>query len=250
MATGWATSDTITESRLNRTDWLGYFGAVPVDTGVTRTPVDCIKLTTSLVTMYTSPAGAGKKSIIETITLCNTDGTDRVTEVHIVESGGSAAAGNQIFKDTIKAGETVILDGPWLLDPSDFIQAKAAAADVVIFRAEAAECAADPAGLTLFVDDGAALTTGAVTYYTATGDAFVLAVTICNTSGSDDAVTVYIIQSGGTASDDETVFADTVKAGETVILGGKWHLQDGDFIQALGATGAVHGFRVTAVEFA
>lgn len=89
-------------------------------------------LTASLVTQYTVPGST--EAIVKEIILCNTDTVARSVDVHVVPSGGSAAASNQIHADSLQPKQTRILSLNTLLDTGDFVQAKASSASVVSYR--------------------------------------------------------------------------------------------------------------------
>ena len=87
-------------------------------------------LTNSLATYYTVPGSTVGKDI--TLDFCNTDTSNAIgITMHLVPSGGSAAAGNQIFSETSPGG-MVLAANEWRSIPLDqaigagaFIQIKA-----------------------------------------------------------------------------------------------------------------------------
>ena len=99
---------------------------------------------------------------------------------------------------------------------------------------------------------GAALTTGLVTYYTAPSNilkAIVKEMLFCNTSASPVTFTVSYVPSGGSSSASTTQFAAvTLQANETKIFGRTLVMNPGDFIQALASTGAVVSMNISGVE--
>jgi hypothetical protein len=209
-------------------------------------------------THYTAGAGIAV-AIVYSITLCNNDTVNNQVSVHLVENGGSRTAANRIFSDLLAGGETVVLEGPWFLDPSDTIRSisSTAAANEVGLRAEVLEMSSVVPGVTLIVDDGSALTTSKAAYYTCPASnvqhANAVAITACNTDTASRTVTVEIRPSGGSASDRQNLFNATVNAGETVILGGAdapFVLEPGDAVYAMASAGSVVGLRVSAVEYA
>lgn len=220
-------------------------------------PVDGDDVVTGETTHYTAGASLSR-AIVHSITLCNNDSVSNQVSVHLVESGGSRSAGNAIFADTLVTGETVTISGPWFLDPSDTIRSisSGASANEVGLRAEVTELSSAVAGATLIVDDGNALTTSKVAYYTCPASLVQHAdvwVTLCNTDASARVATVEIRPSGGSDVDRQHVFNGSMAAGETVIIGGPtdaFVLDPGDVVYAKAATGAVVGVRVSAVEYA
>lgn len=260
MGAFWTNGDNQRQERRNREAIIGRLqipaydvdnaDAVTVDVK-TIAPNDVV---TGETTHYTAGAGIAV-AIVHSITLCNNDtGTNQVS-VHLVPSGGSRSAGNCIFDDVLQSGETVILEGPWFLDPSDTIRSISAAASAgeVGLRGEVTECTGAIEGVTLAVDDGDALTTSLADYYTCPASGvqhgYVPAVTVCNTSTSARTVTVEIRPSGGSQANQQNVMAQSVPAGATVILSG-FALEPGDAVYAKASAASVVGFRVSAVEFA
>jgi hypothetical protein len=98
-------------------------------------------LTNSLATYYTVPGST--TATVRAITLCNTDSVARTVSLHLIASGGSAGALNQIFKDvSLNAGETLIDDSTRALNAGDFLQAVASVTGVVALRVDGAEITA------------------------------------------------------------------------------------------------------------
>lgn len=94
--------------------------------------VEGAMLTGSSATYYTAPAS--KKTVVGPITLCNTHSAALATTVYIIESGGSAAGKKKVFGGSIPAGATVMLDGPFVLDPGDTVRGLAGTTDLVSIR--------------------------------------------------------------------------------------------------------------------
>lgn len=96
------------------------------------------------------------------------------------------------------------------------------------------------------------LTNAAATYYTATRcTARVDNMTVTNTDSAAHQLTVYLIASGGTASDSNTIIdTKSIHAGETYTcpeMIGKY-IPSGYFIQALASTAAVVTIDVNGIE--
>lgn len=72
---------------------------------VVKQTIDVGSLSTSALTIYTSPAGAASYSTIESLSVHAAGGRDQI-KVHIVRSGGSVTADNLIFDRAIADGET------------------------------------------------------------------------------------------------------------------------------------------------
>lgn len=261
---GWTDGDNMTDKRRNR-EWIATRLLTPtydINSGGTVTaaakPVDGVAVTTGEATHYTASASC-TVAVVQAIRITNNDTSDNQVSVHLIPNGGSRQVANRIVSDTLTASDSLTLRGPWFVDPSDTLRSisSGATGTDVALRAEVLELTGMPAGTTLIVDDGDALTNAYATYYTCPASnvqhSNVVAITICNTDSSDRVVNVQVIPSGQSASDARMVFADTVWAGETVIVGGADDpivLEPGDFIQAKAATGSVVSLRVTALELA
>jgi hypothetical protein len=253
-----ATNDKLDPPRLNR----GFMPSRlfdPVydvdDAGViTVRPVaiDGDDVVTSTTTHYTVPSSGVAVAILHRVTLCNNDTVTQNAGVYLVPSGGSAGQPSVIFFDTLQPGETVQLEGPWFLDPSDMIQSLSvgATANKVSLRAEACEYAALPAGVSIVVVDGATLTTSRVAYYTygGTNYANVYAITLCNFDASARSVTVEVRPSGGSQSVNQQIFNGTLTSGESVIIGG-FLLEPGDAVYAQASANTAVSIRLSPVHW-
>ena len=95
-------------------------------------------LTNSLATYYTVPGST--TATIRAITLCNDHSSVVTVTLHLVASGGSASAQNQILKAvSIEAGFTLIDDSTRAMNAGDFIRAVASVTNVVALRVDGAE---------------------------------------------------------------------------------------------------------------
>ena len=264
MGTLWSADDNMTASRRNREAIIGrlLLPAYDVNEAGTTTwavkAVDGDDIVSVETTHYTAGAGLNK-AVLHYVTLTNNSGSDRNAQVHIVENGGSRSAANAIHGKTggvtIFAGETITLEGPWFLDPSDTLRSISsdAAANEVALAAVVSEAADALTGVALVVKDGVALTATLVSQYVCPGSgvehAEVLAVTVCNTDSADRTVTVEVRPSGGSQSDKQNRLAESVVSGESLIFGGI-SLEPGDAIFAKASVASVVSFRVSPVEFA
>lgn len=215
----------------------------------TPVSVDGSYITTSPATLYTCPSNTF--AIVQRVTTCNLDTAVNDAQLYILPSGGLVVPAYAIASTATQAStQTRILDGPWFLHAGDFISGQSATAtgtDMSV-RLDIAELPAQLSGVTLLFDDGSVLTNSFATYLTASAKSICYAMTICNTDTSARVVTVAIVQSGGSAANNKTIFASSVQAGGTVILAGPYVLDPNDFIQAKAATGAVVGFRLSAFQ--
>lgn len=269
MATGdsaYATADVQWEERRNR-EWIAGRLRYPVydidvDDTVTVTPitVDGDDVITSVTTHYTVPGSGVTVAMLQRITVCNGSATARAFNLHLVESGGSRTVSNRIWADTLGAGVTAVITGPFFLSPSDTLQSigTGMSADDIGLRAEVLELATQPAGMTLAHAttngsgiEGAALTGSSATYYTAPASkkTVVLNLTLCNTDTAARTPTVYVIESGGSVAGKKTVIAQALAAGKSLLFDEPLVLDPGDTIRGLASVTAVVSLRVTAVEF-
>jgi hypothetical protein len=259
MSTLWATNDILRQERLNRAAIIGRLQLPMYDIDdalavqVTALPLDGVALASSTTTYYTAPS----VSEVLRLTLCNTDSVARAVNVYLVQSAGSAGVATSIFRDTLQPGERVELEGPWFLASGDMVKADAAAASVVSLRAEILEWSAQPAGLTLKVVNGAALTTallGSPGYYRAPTssltESIVLAATLCNTDSVSRTPQVHVVPTGGSGAVANRIWSDALVTKESAILGPGTVLQPGDFIDAKADAGSVVAMRLTILEVA
>lgn len=101
--------------------------------------------------------------------------------------------------------------------------------------------------------EGTVLTTSAVTQYTAPGltKAVIKKVTVTNTTGGAQSVTLYLIPSGGSAGDASTnTIAATVPAnsGVELYLAENHVLETGDFVQALASANSALTLMASGIE--
>jgi hypothetical protein len=260
----WLDGDNQTEKRRNRESvpirLLHPVFDIANGGSVTATvkSVDGDDVVSGETTHYTASTGISA-AIVYSITLANNQAASRQASVHLIESGGSRTVANRIFSDSLAAGETVVLQGPWFLDPSDTIRSISsdAAANEVGLRAEVLELASAVSGVTFKVIDGVALTTSIASQYACPSSnvqhADVVAITLCNTDSSARTATVEIRPSGGSQTDRQNVMAQSLFAGESVIAFGVDQaivLEPSDAVYAKASTGAVVSCRVTVVEYA
>jgi hypothetical protein len=109
-------------------------------TVLARTLVQPLQLTTSDVTQYTAPANT--RTIIDKMTATNTTGTAATLTVNLVTSAGSAGVTNTVISaQSVAAGATYICPEAvgHILNPGDFISAKAGTATAITFRVSGRE---------------------------------------------------------------------------------------------------------------
>lgn len=83
-------------------------------------------LTASAATLYTVPAST--TTTVKTILLSNYTSTDRSVTLHLVPSGGSAAAGNKILGEvTVTANTTTTIDTAIVMPTGAFLSGLASA---------------------------------------------------------------------------------------------------------------------------
>lgn len=109
-------------------------------TVLARNLVQPLQLTTSDVTEYTAPSNT--RTIIDKMTATNTTGTAATLTVNLVQSGGSAAATNAVISaQSVAAGATYTCPEAvgHILNPGDFISAKASTGAALTFRVSGRE---------------------------------------------------------------------------------------------------------------
>lgn len=103
------------------------------------TLVEGTQISNATTTYYTS---TNKRTRIDKMTVCNSTAGAQTFDMHIVPSGGSASASNQIVDGkSVGAGETYLCPeavGHWL-EPGDTIQAVASAASALSLVASGIE---------------------------------------------------------------------------------------------------------------
>ena len=103
--------------------------------------IEGAELTGSAATYYTSPTAT--TTIIDNLTLTNTDSSSHTVTLYLVANGGTAGTANTILS-AISVGSNTCLQVSALqyhvLAPGDFISALASSASVVIIRASGRQC--------------------------------------------------------------------------------------------------------------
>ena len=255
-----APGDVLLAARLNRSAILGRLLGLPAydvndDADVTweEKAVNGDDIVSGQTIHYTVPGSDVLLTVVHQITIANTHTADRNMAVHLVPSGGSRSAGNQILAGTIYSGETVQVQGPFFLDPGDSIRSISsdAASGNIGLRAEIAEVADSVEGVGLIVDNGNTLTTAFVNQYSCPSSnvqhATVLSIIICNSSGADRTVEVEIRPSGGSHTTRQEIVHESLPDGSSLGLGG-FTLEPGDSIRAK-ASGTGCSIRITPVTF-
>jgi len=109
-------------------------------TVVAKALVDPLQLTTSDVTQYTAPTST--RAIIDKMTATNTTGTAATLTVNLVKLAGAAGVTNTVVSaQSIAAGATYVCPEVvgHILNPGDFISAKAGTATAITFRVSGRE---------------------------------------------------------------------------------------------------------------
>jgi hypothetical protein len=109
-------------------------------TVVAKALVDPLQLTTSDVTQYTAPANT--RTIIDKMTATNTTGAAATITVNLVKAAGSVATTNVVISaQSIAAGTTYVCPEAvgHILNPGDFISAKAGTATALTYRVSGRE---------------------------------------------------------------------------------------------------------------
>jgi len=109
-------------------------------TVVAKALVDPLQLTTSDVTQYT--AAVSTRAIIDKMTVTNTTGAAATLTVNLVKAAGAVSASNTIISaQSVAAGTTYVCPEVvgHILNPGDFISAKAGTATALTFRVSGRE---------------------------------------------------------------------------------------------------------------
>lgn len=70
-------------------------------------------------TVYTASSNSGAYTIIKSISVCNTSGSDKTFSLHLVPSGDTAGVANKIMSSfTVPANDVVTSDTVYVLDAS------------------------------------------------------------------------------------------------------------------------------------
>jgi len=123
--------------RIDYEEWTGH------PAGVTCIVDDGDALTTSFATYYTCPASNVQHSNA-IVLACNTHTAAVDVEIAVIPSGQAQANRYNIFTGSLRAGDTLFMGDvlePFILEPGDFIQAKASTGAVVAFRVTPVEYA-------------------------------------------------------------------------------------------------------------
>jgi len=109
-------------------------------TVVAKALVDPLQLTAADVTQYTAPANT--RTIIDKATVTNTTGGAVTVTVNLVKAAGAVGAGNTVISaQSVAAGAAYLCPEVvgHILNPGDFISAKASAGASLTFRASGRE---------------------------------------------------------------------------------------------------------------
>ena len=190
-------------------------------------------------TLYTAPALT--KTQIYSLCICNTSTADDSVDVFLVPSGGAAGVSNQIINDmVIDFGDPFAWNVPQVLEAGDFIVVQSANGTCT-FTASGVELTA-PLGSQISKLLGRANPAAATpaTLYTAPAltKTQVYSLCICNTSGLDDSVDVFLVPSGGGAGVSNQIISDmVVDFGDPYSMNVPQILETGDFIVVQSANG-------------
>ena len=99
----------ILDTLFAKTRWPIYDTAEVGGVTFTPTPVDGDDLTAAATEHYTVPNSGVYRTAVHSITIVNTSSTNRLVQVHLIESGGSRGVSSSLFYDTVTAGEAIEL---------------------------------------------------------------------------------------------------------------------------------------------
>lgn len=218
----------------------------------TPRPVDGDDIRDNETTHYTMPAGS-HRAILHSVVLCNTSPQDRSVEVHIVPSGSNRASSTAIFDDTIFAGETIEIGGPFFLDNGDSLRSIGVglSANEVALLATVTEVSAQIAGVGLVVTDGVTAAAAAALIYTCpNGQHAYLANLVLTNTHASDATSVYVEvrPSGGGQQNRQRIVSTSLLAGEQLSVSGVL-LEPGDGLYLHASTAGLIAVRPTVIEY-
>lgn len=255
MATLWTTGDNQSQERRNREAIIGRLGVPLYDvdnlsaiTLVQR--VALAQLQTAIGDIWAVPSGIAA-ALVTTIKITNTDSVARTPLIYFIEPGQTAASvARSIWLDELQAGETVSIRMPFILAASAVIRGLcAAAADVISVRVDAITFADQPAGMTLKVVEGIAMTNALATVYTCPGQqAILLSLVMCNTDASARTPEVHVVPSAGAAAVSNQIWKNQLNAKESVFIDDYHILGSGDFIRQKASVTAVVSARYSILE--
>jgi len=83
--------------------------------------------------VYTLSSNVGSYAIIKNINICNTGASTVTSNIHLIPSGGSIAANNQIFSNiTNLSGETIVYDTSIVMNAGSKIYITSSAATITL----------------------------------------------------------------------------------------------------------------------
>ena len=213
-------------------------------------PIDGDDIRTSETTHYVVTTGK-HRGIIHTALLCNTSTSDRAVEVHIVPSGGSRAARTAIFDDTIFAGETVDIGGPFFLESSDSLRSIGISyLNEVALLATVSEVSAEIEGVGLIVTDGITAAAAAAAIYTCPANmhAYLANMIQTNTHATATSIYVEVRPSGGSQQSRQRIVSTSLVQGEQIAADGVL-LDAGDKIYVHASAASRIAVRPSIIEY-
>jgi hypothetical protein len=254
----WSNGDVTYQERMNRDTIVSrLFGPIyDVDDAGTTITVDPFRLsymlTSSLSTIHAIPASGVAVAQISTITITNFNASaSRLVSLFLVEPGATlgSAARSIVNGMLLSAGETLTIRVPYFMAPGSSIRGNASSNGAISVRIDGIYYTAQPAGLTLVVSEGVALTTTPTAVYTTPASSLthelILGVTLCNSHTANVRPQVF----SGVATNANIIFHDVINPNESVWLTGMHHHEPGDAIIAAADVTNVMSARVTALRF-
>ena len=216
----------------------------------TPKPIDGDDIRTSETTHYVVTTGQ-HRGIIHSVLLCNTSASDRAVEVHLVPSGSSRSSSTVIFKDTIFAGETVEIGGPFFLDSSDSLRSIGVSyLNEVAVLATVSEVSAEIDGVGLIATDGITAAGAAAALYTcpASMHAYLANLVLTNTHGTATSIYVEVRPSGGSQQSRQRIVSTSLVQGEQLAVSGVL-LDAGDKIYVHASAASRIAVRPSIIEY-
>ena len=220
------------------------------DPEFTPVPVDGANIRTSETTHYTAPSGQ-HRAIVHSILLCNVSSSDRAVEVHIVHAGTNRADRTLIFHDTIFAGETIEIGGPFFLETADSVRSIGISyANEVAVIAAVTTVSAEITGVGLVVTDGVTAGSSAASLYAcpASTYAFLANLILTNTHGTATSIYIEVRPSGGSQQARQRIVSTELASGEQLAVSGIL-LDAGDRIYAHASAAGRIAVRPTLIEY-
>jgi hypothetical protein len=167
----------------------------------------------SLGTSNTVLATADQDVVLTQISLCNTTSSSQTVWLYIVPTSGSASAANAIFSaGLIESGQTVIIDTEMTVLNGASIMGYASAAGVTI------SLSGNGSSNIQQLYFGAVPTSATNVYTVTAGTMSLESIVVCNSSGSDQTLSVNLTSNGSPSSANAYLNNVTISANTTLLV--------------------------------